>query len=310
MLFGCQKPAASAGSLIGASSRLRGFSRGSARPDVSEAYKQCQSLVKGLDILSALNRCSGGSTSITELVRQTGIHRTTVKRLLETLKEEGYITFDPATNLYRLSFRVRRLAYGYQDDISLVEVAWPIMKALSKKIVWPCSILSPEGDEMVVRASTRQYSPLSFHPGMPGRKLPILTTAAGRAYFASCSELERDVLIEMMQSRNDEDGKIANNAAVVSNLVKSTLKRGYAINYGDWTLEPKFGGIAVPLQNGGSTIACLNVIFLLRGVKGESALAQIANALMEAKVDIEEEYLRRKCTFEASRIPVPVRSGG
>lgn len=85
-------------------------------------YRHCQSLVKGLDMLAALNRMPSGSGSISELAQQPGIHRSTVKRLLETLREQGYLAHDPATNHYRLTFRVQRLSYGFRDTVCLVRV--------------------------------------------------------------------------------------------------------------------------------------------------------------------------------------------
>src|SRR5690606_36948360 len=131
----------------------------------------------------------------------TGQHRTTVKRLLETLREVGYVEHDIATNLYRLTFRVQQLSYGYRDTTLVAEVAWPHMRELSQKMVWPCSIVAPEGHEVVVRLTTRPSSRLSCHPGMPGRRLPVLTTAAGRTYFAFASAAARDTMLNMLKAR-------------------------------------------------------------------------------------------------------------
>lgn len=60
-------------------------------PSTKGSYRHCQSLVKGLDMLAVLNRLPHGSGSISELALHTGIHRTTLKRLLETLREQGYL---------------------------------------------------------------------------------------------------------------------------------------------------------------------------------------------------------------------------
>lgn len=49
-------------------------------------YKDVRSLARGLDVLKALNRAPGGRASTTDLAKACGVHRTTVKRLLETLR--------------------------------------------------------------------------------------------------------------------------------------------------------------------------------------------------------------------------------
>jgi IclR family mhp operon transcriptional activator len=256
----------------------------------ASSYRHCQSLVKGLDILAALNRKFSGSASITELARMTGLHRTTIKRLLETLRQEGYVECDVATNLYRLTFRVQRLSYGFRDNVQISEVAWPQMRAISKALVWPCSLVTLEGDEMVVRVSTRSYSPLSFHPGMPGRRMPLLTTAAGRAYLAFAPDEEQKVLLDMLRERSDIDAVRAKDARFIRTLLSETRQRGYALNRGEWNDEPKFGGVAVPLKFEDRVLACLNVIFLGRAVKDESALTSIGSELLAHARIIEQSF--------------------
>lgn len=253
----------------------------------ASSYRHCQSLVKGLDLLAALNRHAGAAASIMELSRATGQHRTTIKRLLETLREAGYVDCEAHTNLYRLTFRVQRLSQGFRDNVSITEVAWPHMLALSKAIVWPCSLSSLEGDAMVVRASTRSYSPLSFHPGMPGRRLPLLTTAAGRAYLAFAPETEQNALLDLLRERQDRSGQWARNADFVRNVIDTTRERGYGVNQGEWDEEPKFGAVAVPLRRQDSLLACLNVIFLSRGVSDAAARQKIVEALQASAHQIE-----------------------
>ncbi|ART53212.1 hypothetical protein CBP34_18215 [Acidovorax carolinensis] len=257
-------------------------------PTSSSSYRHCQSLVKGLDLLAALNRHSGAAASIMELSRSTGQHRTTVKRLLETLRDAGYVEWEPHTNLYRLTFRVQRLSYGFRDNVSVTEIAWPHMRALSKTIVWPCSLVSLEGDEMVVRVSTRSYSPLSFHPGMPGRRLPLLTTAAGRTYLAFAPATEQTALIDLLRERPDHSGQLARDRHFVRTMIEKTRERGYGVNQGEWAEEPKFGAVAVPLHRRGRLLGCLNVIFLSRGVTEATALQKIVRELHHTANRIEE----------------------
>src|SRR5690606_5580848 len=134
------------------------------------------------------------------------------------------------TNLYRLTFRVQQLSYGYRDTTFVTEVAWPFMRSFSQQMVWPCSLVAPEGDEMVVRVSTRPYSRLSFHPGMPGRRMPMLTTAAGRAYLAYASDGARETILDMLESRSEQDGELP---LAKSHFVRTTLEKtrvaGYAM---------------------------------------------------------------------------------
>ncbi|KCB27712.1 transcriptional regulator, IclR family, C-terminal domain protein [Bordetella hinzii CA90 BAL1384] len=255
----------------------------------SPAYRYNKSLVKGLSLLVELNRSSSASCTITELANATGQHRTTVKRLLETLKEAGYVEHDVATNMYRLTFRVQQLSYGYRDTTLVTEVAWPYMRKFSQKVVWPCSLVAPEGDEMVVRLSTRPYSRLSFHPGMPGRRMPMFSTSAGRAYLAYASDAARETIVDMLRARVELAHELT--AGNVRALTEQTRARGYAMNIGEWRDEPKFGAYAVPIRGvGGEAIVVLNVVFLNAAMTQPEPQKALLQALFETARQIEIAY--------------------
>ncbi len=254
-------------------------------------YRLNQSLIKGLALLAEMNRSPHASGTISDMARTTGQHRTTVKRLLETLKQVGYVEHDVATNIYKLSFRVQQLSYGYRDTMRVTEVAWPHMRELSRQIIWPCSLVAPEGDEMVVRVSTRPYSQLSFHPGMPGRRLSMLTTSAGRAYLAFASAAARATILDMLKTRKDSESLLAHDSRFIKALLEQTRACGYASNFGEWNEEPKFGGYAMPIRKpNGEVMVSLNVIFLSTALKNEATRKPILQALADAVRRIEADY--------------------
>ena len=259
----------------------------------ASSYRQCQSLLKGLELLSLLNQFPNGTASISELAQRSGQHRTTVKRLLETLKLAGYVSHDIATNLYRITFLVQRLSYGYRDTTQIAELAWPLMRSLSKQVVWPCTLVAPEGCEMVVRYSTRAYSPLSFHPGMPGRKMPMLTTAAGRAYFAYASDAARATLLSMLRSDAAASSHPLMSDAAIDQLLRQVRGCGYASNLGEWSVEPKFSAYAAPISHQGEAIVCLNVVFLSSALDNQPKREELARQLLDTAQSIERLYAEK-----------------
>jgi hypothetical protein len=139
--------------------------------------------------------------------------------------------------------------------------------------------------------ASRSYSPLSFHPGMRGRRMPLLTTAAGRAYLAFAPEEEQKVLFDLLRERSDIDAERAKNAHFIRTLLSETRQRGYAINRGEWNDEPKFGGVAAPLKFQDRVLACLNLIFLGRAVKDEIVLNRIGSELLALARIIEQSFV-------------------
>ncbi|WP_338616324.1 IclR family transcriptional regulator C-terminal domain-containing protein [Pigmentiphaga sp. CHJ604] len=257
---------------------------------MKQSYRLCQSLERGLGLLLELNRSPGGCASITWLSHATGIHRTTVKRLLETLVAQGYVHGEPGDNLYRLSYKVQALSAGFRDNLRIVDLAVPALRALGKAVAWPCSILTLEDVEMVVRVSTRPYSPYALHPGMPGRHLPLLSTAAGRVYLAFCPDEERETLLYSLRARGGSQAALAANASLVEKVLEEGRARGYCLNYGEWEIETKFGGIATPICHGGRVVAAINMAFVLSGMKGGEATSRYASQLRATARQIEEAY--------------------
>lgn len=258
------------------------------------SYRHCQSLLKGLELLALLNECPNATASISHLSLMSGLHRTTVKRLLESLKVAGYVSHDITTNLYRVTFLAQRLSHGFRDSTQIAELAWPLMRKFSQQAVWPCSLVAPEGTTMVVRYSTRAYSPLSFHPGMPGRKMPLLTTAAGRAYFAFASEATRSTLLSMVRQQEGPDAlSLHLSDTYIDRLVQQVRANGYASNFGEWTDEPKFSAYAAPICHHGEAIICLNVVFLSSALNSQAKRTELTQALLDATQSIERLYAEK-----------------
>ncbi|MDP1165894.1 helix-turn-helix domain-containing protein, partial [Klebsiella pneumoniae] len=80
--------------------------------------------------------CDGGAR-ITELAQQTGLHRTTVRRLLETLQHEGYVRRSESDDSYLLTLKVRELSEGFRDEQWVSQCAAPLLGELMQQVVWP-----------------------------------------------------------------------------------------------------------------------------------------------------------------------------
>ena len=252
-------------------------------------YQTVQGLVRGLSVLVALNRTAAGAASVAELSVATKLHRTTVKRLLETLRASGFVRYLPEDNVYRMTFGVQLLSEGFRDEIWLCDVARPIVRGLTEQILWPCSVAMLEKDHMVVRESTHQLSPLSFHTGALGSNLPLLRTAAGRAYLAFCSDDERELLLAMVREKGGVEGQLARDARTVRQMLEQTRERGYAINEGDWIGNGRFGALAVPIIRKKRVLGCLDTVFSKRAIRIADAQVKYVPQMQAAARAIEKK---------------------
>ena len=251
-------------------------------------YKAVRGLTRGLDILQVLNRSDSGGASIATISEQTGLHRTTIRRLLETLQSEGYLRRSDSDDSYRLCMKVRELSEGFKDEQWISQVVAPLLGDLMQKVLWPTDLCTLDVDAMVIRETTHRFSRLSFHRSMVGRRLPMLFTATGRAYLANCEDQEQQQILRLLATKDDEQARVARDATFVDNLLRKVRRLGYGFNYGEWEAEQKIGAIALPVMREQSVIACLNLVYIAKAMPVEAAAQRYLPAMKEVVAKIEE----------------------
>jgi IclR family transcriptional regulator, mhp operon transcriptional activator len=247
-------------------------------------YANVRGLARGLQVLQALNAMENGRATSQQLSEATGLHRTTVRRLLETLVEEGFVRRSDSDDSFRLTLNVRALSEGFTDDEHIATIAPPIMANLLQRVVWPSDLTTPDGDAMIIRETTHRFSPLSFHRAMVGRRLPMLLTAAGRVYFATCPEPEREDILDVLRSGagGEQQQKLGLDKAYIRNLIRQTRADGFGSNHGDWADQRKIGALAVAIEAHGRVLATLNVIYLEQAIGREEAQRRFVPELQRA----------------------------
>ncbi|RKP49702.1 DNA-binding transcriptional regulator [Pararobbsia silviterrae] len=251
-------------------------------------YTNVRGLARGLQVLEALNAMEDGRATSQQIADATGLHRTTARRLLETLVEQGFVRRSSSDDSFRLTLRVRALSEGFTHDERIATLAPPIMGKLLQRVAWPSDLTTPDGDAMIIRETTHRFSPLSFHRSMVGRRLPMLLTAAGRAYFGACPDAEREDILELLRAGagGEEQQSIAMNDALVRNLLRRVKADGFGSNHGDWAAQGKIGAIAVALHSNGRVLASLNIVFLARAVSLAEAKRRYVPELQQAAIEI------------------------
>lgn len=108
-----------------------------------------QSLMLGLRVLEALP-ASGKGRGITELAAQLKTSKWRVFRHLHSLREEGYVTQDPATDKFELGRRTYVLLESLPNRFNLVSEGRPDMSALRDLRGHTVVLAAPVDDTSVV----------------------------------------------------------------------------------------------------------------------------------------------------------------
>lgn len=140
-----------------------------------------------------------------ELAERTGLARSTVSRLTQTLVESGFLYYDMESASYRLAAVVLSLAHAFRLDSDVLDHALPIMRKMAEDHCINVGLAVADRTDMVYLESVRRNRrELSRHVAS-GSRVPIELTSLGRAYLFTLSATDRAALEISMQERHPDD---------------------------------------------------------------------------------------------------------
>ena len=270
---------------------------GNMKNNETTEYKTVRGLTRGLLLLNLLNKFDGGASTAT-LAEFSGLHRTTVRRLLETLQDEGYVRRSLSDDSFRLTMKVRQLSEGFRDEHWISALATPLLGELLREVIWPTDLTTLDVDAMVVRETTHRFSRLSFHRAMVGRRLPLLLTASGITWLAFSAEHDRQPIIDMLAGRPEPEYQLAREPEKLASILERTRHNGYGENFGGWQQEEKIASIAVPVRSQGRVMGCLNLVYIAKAMTIEQAAEKHLAALQRVAKQIEERMEEQEIIYE------------
>ncbi len=141
------------------------------------------SLAKGLKLLRAFDEGQSELT-LTELVARTGLEKSAVQRLANTLHVEGMLEKNPVTRRFRPSHGWLQLAYSYYWSDPLVPIALPKLIDLSQRLGETINLAESSGDH-IIYVSRLPSQHTYFAASVVGRRVPALSTSSGRAMLST-----------------------------------------------------------------------------------------------------------------------------
>lgn len=252
-------------------------------------------VVRVLAVIEALNLQPVSSLEM--LHQATGLPKPTLVRLLETLMSAGYAQRVSRREGYAVTEAVLRLSAGVRARDVLVDVARPLMEAFTNEHRWQVSLGTHEEGKMLIRATTRHISPYSRNELFLNRRVDMLSSVIGRAYFAYCAAPARELILDIARATDTPDRKIANMPGQVERIVSNVRGQRHAAN------SPKRPGshsaIAIPILATHEREEALGaiVLFYYRSVLSErEAVARYLQPLYELAgriaQGVEESHLQ------------------
>ncbi len=212
-----------------------------------------QSLERGLAVITSFSAERTRQT-LADVSRQTGLTRATVRRLLLTLVELGYVRTDG--KYFELTPKVLDIGYSFISSLNVQDIAMPYLEAFSERVHEASSVAVLDDTDIVYVARVPARRIMTVSIGL-GSRFPAYQTSMGRVLLA---ELPDDEVIEIY-NRSDRtrvtERTVGSSSALLDRLA-DVRHDGYAVL--DQELEVGVRSVAAPLRDAaGRAIAAVNV---------------------------------------------------
>lgn len=240
-----------------------------------------QSISRVFGIVELLGN-SGTGMTISSLCEETGLHKSTVHRLLNALKSLGYVIQD-GSGSYRLGFKLCHLSRQIINGVSLVNVARRHLKNLSETTRETVHLMMREHSHAVYlhredNAKTALNVALSI-----GKFLPLHVSSAGKSILACFDEEVVRTYWETADKKKITDNTIDTLDALLEEL-DATRTRGYSIDNEENALGIRCLGISMP-PFAGSDFSAISIAGLKERMT-DARMEEIKSSLFRTRDDI------------------------
>lgn len=209
---------------------------------------QVSALARGLQLLDSF-RTAERFLSVQDLVERTGLPKATVSRLAHTLVANGYLEYSEHNSKFYLGARVISLGFSVLGALRVRQVARPFMRELAESCSASVGIGSRDRHTMLYVENSASAANHNFRLNI-GSRVPLATSAMGRAYYCGLTEDEREGLLSELSQRSPSDFKQIR--ASLDAGLKSYRERGFCISVGEW--QSDVNAVGVPYRPADGTV--------------------------------------------------------
>jgi DNA-binding IclR family transcriptional regulator len=191
---------------------------------------------------------------VADVARRSGVPAELVARIVSTLAERGYLHPDAAGH-YRLGANLIGITRNFLGARGVRALARGPMEALATRFRAPVALSERDGVEMLYLEYVRGDAAVVVQHRI-GARLPLATSAAGRAWLATAPPAEADVALQQLAIRSHREWPALQ--PQLEQARRDIAQLGFTRSYGD--LQPEVNSVAVPLL---SPIDGLVVVFSL-----------------------------------------------
>lgn len=182
-----------------------------------------------------------------EITRRTGLPKATVSRLAFTLVESGFLRHNVGKGEYGLGAGGLTLGFKVLSNTDIVQIAQPVLEQLALETQAAVSIGLRHELSMVYIGHARGQGLLTLGLDV-GARVPIDTTAMGRALICAMQPFQRQIVYGQIEARSRiawPTTRVALDAAI-----DHYRRHGFVASQGEWQTGISAVGAALDLGDG------------------------------------------------------------
>lgn len=203
-------------------------------------------LARGLDVLRAFHP-HDGLLGNQEIAARTKLPKPTISRLTYTLTKLGYLTQVPRFEKYQLAPAAMALGYAALANLGVRHLSESFRDELMRETGGAVAVGARDRLSMIYFGQSRSSLTVGVQLDV-GSRIPIPTTAMGRAFFWALAPEERAQLLrEFREHYGSRWPKMREGLERCGDIV---ARHGFAISAGAWQDDVHAVGVALTLNDG------------------------------------------------------------
>jgi len=253
---------------------------------VSKANKYpVKSVVKTLNVLEHLGSSPSGTT-LTEISTKLRIGKSTIHRLLATLRDHDFVWLDPLSSRYILGARILQLSEQLNHQSILIRYGEPILSRLAAESGETCNLGVLDGRSVLYLIIKESRNPLRM-TGHVGKRLPAHCTALGKALL---SGLTRDELSELYSDNKKLETFTSKSVRTIPQLLRNLEKtRQASIVIDNEEVYPGVLCLGTPIRDhSGRVVAAVSISFPKTRVDSKTS-ERFRSLLLESAAELSRQ---------------------
>lgn len=192
----------------------------------NENSNTVKSVMKAFMIMEELDKA--GELGIGDLSERLSMDKGTVHRLVNTIKDAGFVFQSPDSKKYSNSLKLLAMGNRVVDKTGVRYISRPMVEELAEKTGETINVGIRVGNKIIYIDKLESSSTIKVGLGI-GVSVPSYCSGLGKAMLAFTPEEELGDILDSISFEKYTSGSIAERAMILEEL-KKTRERGYSID--------------------------------------------------------------------------------